>query len=54
MLAAPADATRLALLFANRSERDILVRHELEALRDAHPDRFRLWYTVSGAAAAGW
>ncbi|CAJ0582108.1 unnamed protein product, partial [Mesorhabditis spiculigera] len=40
------DSTRLALLFANQTEDDILCREELEELQKAHPDRFRLWYTV--------
>jgi len=40
------DKTSLSLLFANQSEDDILVREELEAIQAAHPDRFKLWYTV--------
>lgn len=42
----PEDKTSLSLLFANQSEDDILVREELEAVQQAHPDRFKLWYTV--------
>ena len=42
----PNDKTSLALLFANQSEDDILVREELEAVQEKYPDRFKLWYTV--------
>ena len=42
----PNDNTSLSLLFANQSEDDILVREELEAIQEKHPDRFKLWYTV--------
>lgn len=42
----PEDKTCLSLLFANQSEDDILVREELEAVQQQHPDRFKLWYTV--------
>ena len=40
------DRTELALLFANQSESDILVREELERFQKEFPDRFKLWYTV--------
>ena len=36
------DQTNLALLFANQSEEDILVREELEAIQAEHPDRFKV------------
>ena len=42
----PEDQTSLALLFANQSEDDILVREELEAIQQKYPERFKLWYTV--------
>lgn len=42
----PNDKTELALLFANQSEDDILVRDELEGFQRQFPDRFKLWYTV--------
>lgn len=47
------DQTNLALLFANQSEEDILVREELEAIQAEHPDRFKLWYTVD-RPKEGW
>jgi len=42
--------TKLALLFANQTERDILVREELEAAAKEFPDQFKLWYTVDTAS----
>ncbi|KAH8869714.1 NADH-cytochrome b5 reductase 1 [Schistosoma japonicum] len=43
------DTTQIAMVFANVSEKDIILRDELENLRDKYPDHFRLWYTVSEA-----
>ncbi|GAB1607974.1 NADH-cytochrome b5 reductase 3-like isoform X2 [Argonauta hians] len=43
----------LSLLFANQTEKDILLRPELEKISEDHPDQFRLWYTVD-RAEAGW
>ncbi|KAJ8868566.1 hypothetical protein PR048_030104, partial [Dryococelus australis] len=42
----PDDHTQMALLFANQTEEDILLRKELEEVRDKHPNQFKLWYTV--------
>lgn len=42
----PSDSTELWLLFANQTEEDILLRDELEQLKEQHGDRFHLWYTV--------
>lgn len=42
----PEDKTKLALLFANQSENDILLRDELEKVAEEHPDVFKVWYTV--------
>lgn len=42
----PRDKTQMFLLYANQTEADILVREELERVRDAHPDRLKLWYTL--------
>jgi len=47
------DQTCLSLLFANQTEDDILLRRELEQVRDENPDRFKLWYTVD-RAKEGW
>lgn len=42
----PKDDTKLALLFANQTEKDILLRDELEQVAKEHPDQFKIWYTV--------
>lgn len=46
ILKRPNDPTKLALLFANQTESDILLRNELESLAEEYADRFKLWYTV--------
>jgi nitrate reductase (NAD(P)H) len=43
----PNGACRFVLLFANKTERDILLRKELDELAVAHPDRLHLHYTIS-------
>jgi len=40
------DKTQMALLFANQTEEDILLREELEQVQQEYPDQFKLWYTV--------
>lgn len=42
----PKDNTQMALLFANQSEEDILLKNELEEVAKKHPTQFKLWYTV--------
>ncbi|XP_074660898.1 NADH-cytochrome b5 reductase 3-like isoform X2 [Tubulanus polymorphus] len=49
----PEDTTELALLFANQTEQDILLREELEEIASSHRKRFKLWYTVD-RAPEGW
>lgn len=41
---------KLALLFANQSENDILLRDELDSLAVEYPDNFKVWYTVDTAS----
>jgi nitrate reductase (NAD(P)H) len=50
------DPTKVWLLLANQSEDDILLRTELDALAAAHPDRFKVHYTVDRVVgdAAAW
>ncbi|KAK6625683.1 NADH-cytochrome b5 reductase 2 [Polyplax serrata] len=43
------DNTHLALLFANQTESDILVRNELEEEAKNFPQKFKLWYTIDTA-----
>jgi cytochrome-b5 reductase len=47
------DKTSLSLVYANQTEDDILCREQLEALQSAHPDQFKLWYTVD-RPKEGW
>ncbi|XP_023657754.1 NADH-cytochrome b5 reductase 3 [Paramormyrops kingsleyae] len=49
----PADMTVCYLLFANQTERDILLRTDLEEIETQHSSRFKLWYTVD-KAPEGW
>lgn len=41
---------KLAMIFANQSENDILLRNELDELAAEHPDNFKVWYTVDTAS----
>ncbi|KAF8567559.1 hypothetical protein P879_05997 [Paragonimus westermani] len=43
------DCTKLALLFANKTEKDIILRDELEAFQSKYPQQLRVWYTVNEA-----
>lgn len=49
----PEDKTNMALLFANQTEEDILMRPELEEAVSSAPDRLRVWYTVDRPPAEG-
>lgn len=49
----PSDRTTCHLLFANQTEKDILLRDELEEIQARNPDRFKLWFTVDHAPE-GW
>eukprot|EP00731_Ephydatia_muelleri_P006177 Em0003g425a len=48
----PKDTTKVSLLFANQTEKDILLREELEALATEHKN-FSLWYAVD-KGSEGW
>lgn len=41
----PNDTTEFSLIFANQTEKDILLRHELDRYAAEH-DNFKVWYTV--------
>lgn len=43
------DKVEMTLLFGNRSEKDILIREELEQLREDYPDNFKLYYIIDKA-----
>ncbi|XP_014250463.1 NADH-cytochrome b5 reductase 1 isoform X3 [Cimex lectularius] len=40
------DPTQMSLLFANQTEKDILLRDELEDIARNHSSRFQVWYTL--------
>lgn len=42
----PSDNTKCSLIFANQTEKDILLREELEQVKKDHPDKLNLWYTL--------
>ncbi|NXS43641.1 NB5R3 reductase, partial [Balaeniceps rex] len=43
------DPTICHLLFANQTEKDILLHSELEEIQIQHPGRFKCWYTLDRA-----
>ncbi|KAJ2783675.1 hypothetical protein H4R18_001585 [Coemansia javaensis] len=54
ILGDPSDKTKLTLIFANRSEEDIILRSTLDEYARAHPDRFRVHYVVDKASSSDW
>eukprot|EP01062_Namystynia_karyoxenos_P033319 TRINITY_DN2451_c1_g1_i1.p2 TRINITY_DN2451_c1_g1~~TRINITY_DN2451_c1_g1_i1.p2 ORF type:complete len:439 (+),score=167.94 TRINITY_DN2451_c1_g1_i1:73-1389(+) len=46
MLRDSGDGSQVALLFANQSPDDIILRDEIDRLAAKHPTQFRCWYTV--------
>ncbi|XP_076294870.1 NADH-cytochrome b5 reductase 3 isoform X1 [Lasioglossum baleicum] len=40
------DETQCSLLFANQTEKDILLRDELDEIAKNHPDKLKVWYTL--------
>jgi cytochrome-b5 reductase len=44
------DGTQLALLYANQTEQDILLRDDLDVLAAKHQDQFKVWYTIDRAS----
>lgn len=43
------DTTEISLIYANRTEGDILLRRELEAFAHMYPKNFKLWYMLDEA-----
>ncbi|XP_045459732.1 NADH-cytochrome b5 reductase 3-like [Melitaea cinxia] len=41
------DSTEVRLIFANRTEQDIMLRDELEKYQSQLPGQLKLWYTIS-------
>ncbi|KAL0665338.1 hypothetical protein Bca4012_102176 [Brassica carinata] len=53
ILSDPEDETEMFVVYANRTEDDILAREELEGWADKFPDRLKIWYVVE-IAKEGW
>jgi len=53
ILSNPRDRTEVRLVYSSRTEADIILREELDALAAAYPN-FKVRYTLTGAAPAGW
>lgn len=47
------DTTEISLIYANRTEEDILLRNELESFARKYPRNFKLWYMLD-APPEGW
>ncbi|KAJ5233165.1 hypothetical protein N7468_006121 [Penicillium chermesinum] len=47
------DNTKLSLLYANKTEEDILLREEVDRYAQEHPNKFKVWYVLS-SAPEGW
>ncbi|KAJ2860410.1 hypothetical protein FB639_005636, partial [Coemansia asiatica] len=50
----PKDNTKLTLVFANRSEDDIILRSKLDTFAKEHPDQFKVHYVVDKASSKDW
>ncbi|KAL6257098.1 hypothetical protein P5V15_012031 [Pogonomyrmex californicus] len=49
----PNDETQTSLLFANQTEKDILLRDELDEIAKKYPNKLKLWYTLD-SSSEGW
>ncbi|XP_068638175.1 nitrate reductase [NADH] 2-like [Aristolochia californica] len=49
----PEDETEMYVVYANRTEDDILLREELDAWADKYP-RVKVWYVVQDSIKEGW
>nr|Q0P487.2 RecName: Full=NADH-cytochrome b5 reductase 2; Short=b5R.2 [Danio rerio] len=47
------DETVCSLIFANQTEKDILLRNELDEVHRNHPSKLKLWYTLD-RPSEGW
>ncbi|KAI9506670.1 hypothetical protein GGI25_005331 [Coemansia spiralis] len=50
----PNDNTKLTLVFANKSEDDIILRSTLDEYAKKHPDQFKIHYVVDKAKSSDW
>lgn len=47
----PSDDTKCSLIFANQTEKDILLREELAEVKSHHPEKLELWFTLDKPSA---
>ncbi|KAJ2217062.1 hypothetical protein EV179_000829 [Coemansia sp. RSA 487] len=50
----PSDHTKLTLVFANKSENDIILRSTLDELAKQHPNQLKVHYVVDKASSRNW
>ncbi|KAK3030292.1 hypothetical protein RJ639_038385 [Escallonia herrerae] len=48
------DHTEMSIVYANRTEDDILLKDELDAWAEKYKDRVKVWYVVGEALREGW
>ncbi|XP_027157576.1 nitrate reductase [NADH] 2-like [Coffea eugenioides] len=48
------DDTQMFVVYANRTEDDILLRDELDAWAEKYPERVKVWYVVEKSIKEGW
>lgn len=50
----PEDETEMYVVYANRTEDDILLKEELDAWAEQIPERVKVWYVVQDSIKEGW
>ncbi|GLT87246.1 hypothetical protein SLE2022_053400 [Rubroshorea leprosula] len=50
----PEDKTEMYVVYANRTEDDILLREELDEWAKKHDQRLKVWYVISESIREGW
>ncbi|EEF48413.1 nitrate reductase, putative [Ricinus communis] len=50
----PEDDTEMYVVYANRTEDDILLREELDSWAKEHHERLKVWYVVQESIKEGW
>lgn len=48
------DETKITLLYANKEEKDIILRNELHVLAEAHPERLIVKHVIEKPEAKDW
>lgn len=50
----PEDETEMYVVYANRTEEDILLREELDAWAEEHSNRLKVWYVIETTTKEDW